>query len=308
MKKANCQVLVDKSASGRVRPWAVQKLNSDYVAMAYDEVNPKKAERMRECAKWLTYVRKEDGTLKLHDARFCRVRLCPVCQWRRALKTFAQMSQVLEIARAHGYEFLFLTLTLRSVTGCELSDTLSDLFGGFNRFMKYKRVRQAVRGFYRGCEVTHNAVDDTYHPHLHIVLAVRPSYFKKAYISQADITELWKKALKVDYMPIVDIRRCRGGAKAIAEACKYTVKPSDIINVDDWEMTVETLRVLDGALDRRRFVGLGGIIREIHRQLQLDDIEDGDLLHVNDKPDDKIDIDNEITFWWNGYSRRYEAE
>ena len=310
MKVENCQVLVDKSSSGRVRPWAVHRLNADYIAMAYDEVDERKAERMRECAKWLTYRRLEDGSMKLHDARFCRVRLCPVCQWRRALKTFAQMSQVLERASAEGYSFLFLTLTMRNVEAESLSEALDKLLLGFNRLTKYKRVREAVRGFYRGCEVTHNTVNDTYHPHLHVVLAVKSSYFKGShYISQADWSNLWRKALQADYDPIVDIRKCHGGAKAIAEACKYAVKPSDVINVDDWDMTVDTLRVLDGALDRRRFVGLGGIIKEIYRKLFLDDdIEDGDLLHVNDKLCESSDMDLLVTFWWNGYARRYETE
>lgn len=310
MNNDKCQVLTDKSASGRVRPWAVQKLNADYIAMAYDEVNPHKAERMRECAKWLAYKVTEDGSMRLHDARFCRVRLCPVCQWRRALKTFAQMSQVLDKASGQGYQFLFLTLTMRNVPSESLSEALDKLLLGFNRLTKYKRVREAVKGFYRGCEVTHNTYDDTYHPHLHVVLAVNPSYFKGShYISQADWSLMWQKALQVDYQPIIDVRKCKGGSKAIAEACKYAVKPSDIINVDDWDLTVETVSVLDKALDRRRFVGLGGIIKEIYRLLfVLDDIEDGDLLHVNDNASDTDDTSPEIVFWWNGYSRRYEAD
>lgn len=308
MENVKCQVLVDKSRSGRVRPWAIQKLNADYIAMAYEDVDPAKAKRIRDCASWLAYIRKDDGTMKLHDARFCRVRLCPICQWRRSLKTFAQMSKVLDVAKAQGFQFLFLTLTMRNVDASELSNGLDRLLLAFNRLMKYKRVKGAVKGFYRGCEVTHNMSADTYHPHLHVVLAVKPSYFRGShYISQSDWSELWRKALGVEYTPIVDIRRCRGGAKAIAEACKYAVKPGDIINVDDWDMTVSTLSVLDKALDRRRFVGLGGVLKEIHKQLQLDDIENGDLLHTSDDETSEP-TGEEIVFWWNGYSRRYEHE
>lgn len=307
MENVKCQVLVDRSNSGRIRPWAVQKLNAEYVAFAYEDINPAKAKRIRECASWLSYVRGDDGSMKLHDARFCRVRLCPICQWRRSLKTFAQMSKVLDVAKAQGYEFLFLTLTMRNVRAEELSKGLDRILLSFNKLMKYKRVKGAVKGFYRGCEVTHNQSEDTYHPHLHVVLAVKPSYFKKVYISQADWAELWRKALGVEYTPIIDIRRCRGGAKAIAEACKYAVKPSDIINVDDWELTVDSLRVLDVALERRRFIGLGGILKEIHKQLQLDDMENGDLLHTSEE--EKIEpTGEEIVFFWNGYSRRYERE
>lgn len=303
MNEVKSQVLVDKSSTGKTRDWALHKLHSGYISLAYEEIDPKKSERMRECAQWLAFHRKEDGTMKLHDARFCRVRLCPICQWRRSLKTFAQMSKVLDIAKADGYQFIFLTLTLRNCTADALSDELTHILLSFNRLMKYKDVQKAVKGYYRGCEVTHNIRTDEYHPHLHVVLAVRPSYFNgQTYISHDKWVALWQRALQVEYTPVVDIRKCRGGAKAIAEACKYAVKPSDILNFDDWDMTVDTLRVLDKALENRRFVGLGGILKEIHKKLHLDDMEEGDLVHVESQSTDEA-TPEEIIYFWNGYSQ-----
>lgn len=302
MSKKKSQVLVDKSRTGKTRYWALHKLHSGYISLAYEEIDPKKSERMRDCANWLAFHRKEDGTLKLHDARFCRVRLCPICQWRRSLKTFVQMSQVLDIAKADGYQFIFLTLTMRNCTADALSDELTHILLSFNRLMKYKDVQKAVKGYYRGCEVTHNIRTDEYHPHLHVVLAVRPSYFSHSYISHDKWVALWQRALQVQYTPVVDIRKCRGGAKAISEACKYAVKPSDILNFDDWDMTVDTLRVLDKALENRRFVGLGGILKEIHKKLHLDDMEEGDLVHVEGEAQSDATVD-EIIYFWNGYSQ-----
>lgn len=303
MNEVKSQVLADKSATGKVRPWALHKLNSGYISLAYEEVDPRKAERMKECANWLAFWRKEDGSMKLHDARFCRVRLCPICQWRRSIKTYAQMSQVLEVAKSEGYRFIFLTLTIRNCEACELSDTLTSLLQGFNRLMKYKDVKKAVKGYYRGCEVKHDIKKDDFHPHLHVILAVNDSYFTgRTYISQARWSELWKRALQVNYNVIVDIRKCYGGAKSVAEACKYAVKPSDIINFDDWDMTVDTLRTLDSALNNRRFVGLGGIIKDIHKRLHLDDMEDGDLVHTSDEEQGEP-THEEIVYFWNGYSQ-----
>jgi plasmid rolling circle replication initiator protein Rep len=283
----------------------LHKLNSGYISLAYEQVDPRKAERMRECANYLAFHRKGDGSLKLHDARFCRVRLCPICQWRRSLKTFSQMSNVLEVASSEGYQFVFLTLTVKNCCGASLSDELDHLFLAFNRLTKYKAVRSAVSGYYRGCEVTHNLTDDSYHPHLHCILAVRSTYFNgRTYLSQSKWSELWKRALKVDYVPIIDVRRCKGGVKAVAEACKYAVKPSDIINFDDWELTVDTLKVLDSALENRRFIGLGGVFKDIHKRLQLDDIENGDLV-LSDVTcqSDSDPSDEEIIYFWNGYNQ-----
>lgn len=301
--KSQVEVLNDTSASGRKRPWAEYKIDSSYIALAYDEVDPRKAERMRDCSSWLSFCRKEDGTLKLHDARFCRVRLCPICQWRRALKTTAQMLKVLDVASNDGYQFIFLTLTLRNCAPYELSDELTHVLRSFNRLIKYKRVAKAVKGFYRGCEVTHNWDKDTYHPHLHVILAVKPTYFNgQTYISHDDWVALWKKALQVDYTPVVDIRKCYGGHKRVAEACKYAVKPDDILNYDDWDMTVDALRVLDKAFEKRRFIGLGGIIRDLHKQLNLDDIEDGDLVHVESQSAEDTPPEV-VVYFWNGYNQ-----
>lgn len=303
MIEVKSQVLVDKSRTGRRRDWALHKIHNSYISLAYEEVDPKKSERMKTCANWLSFHRKDDGSMKLHDARFCRVRLCPICQWRRSLKTFAQMSQVLEIAKSDGYQFIFLTLTMRNCEADALSDELTHILLSFNRLMKYKDVQKAVKGYYRGCEVTHNIKTDEYHPHLHVILAVNKSYFSgKTYITHAKWLELWQRALQVDYTPVVDVRRCKGGARVTAEACKYAVKPSDILNMDDWEMTVDTLRTLDKALDSRRFVGLGGILKEIHKKLHLDDIEDGDLVHVESDAQSDATFE-EIVYFWNGYSQ-----
>lgn len=304
MSQEKSQVLVDKSTSGKTRNWSQHKIDNSYIAMAYEEIDPRKAERMRDCANWLAFHRKEDGTMKLHDARFCRVRLCPICQWRRSLKTFAQMSQVLDIASTDGYQFIFLTLTLRNCSSYDLSAELTHILLSFNRLMKYKDVQKAVKGYYRGCEVTHNISTDEYHPHLHVILAVKPTYFNgQTYISHDKWVQLWQRALQVEYAPIVDIRKCYGGHKRVAEACKYTVKPDDILNPDDWDMTVDTVRVLDKVLEKRRFVGLGGILKEIHKSLHLDDIEDGDLLHVETDQLADQPTEDEIVYFWNGYNQ-----
>lgn len=303
--KCQEEILIDKSSTGRTRPWAVQRLAADYMAIAYDEVNPDKAARIRDCAQWLSFVRSEGGGLKLHDARFCRVRLCPICQWRRSLKTAAQMYKILDVASSQGYVFLFLTLTVKNCWSFELDSQLTALLRSFNKLTRYKAFTDVVRGYYRGCEITFNATDNSYHPHLHCILAVKSTYFKGTkYMSQKAWTELWKKALGVDYTPIVNVKKCYGGTKSVAEACKYCVKPSDVLQFEDWDLTVHAVQTLDAAIARRRFVGLGGIFKEIHKQLQLDDMEDGDLIR-NDDSDEKTISDDEIFFFWNGFRKNY---
>lgn len=128
-----------------------------------------------------------------------------------------------------------------------------------------------------------------YHPHFHIILAVNDSYFTdpKYYLSQKDWTSLWQSCLKVDYSPRVDVRRIRedeeeGFTRAVAETAKYTVKEDDFLIRDekgniDIPLTDEVVRTLDYALHRKRLVSFGFKFKEIHKKLNLDDPEDGEL-------------------------------
>lgn len=279
-------------------------MHNEYLAMAYDEVDPAKAIRLRDCATSLSFDVTSDGGKRLATANFCRVRLCPMCQWRRSLKTFNQAMEVLQ-ALGDKWRYIFLTLTLRNCQGSDLDATLTNVLQSWSRLAKTKEYKAAVHGHMRTLEVTHNLEDDTYHPHIHALLAVRPSYFTgRTYISQDRWTELWRRSARLDYAPIVNIEACKGTQPhQIAEAAKYAVKSGDYIIPDDWQLTVETVRLLDKVLANRRFVAWGGIMADVRRQLRLDDVDDGDLIHV--EPDqDKPDKASRIYYSWaSGYNQ-----
>jgi plasmid rolling circle replication initiator protein Rep len=309
------EVLSDRSATGKARPWASKKLNNTYMALAYDNINVKKAERLRDCAEVLVFRRLEGDGMKLHSMNSCRVRLCPVCGWRRSLKIFANVSKVMEGMKTEKtYAFVFLTLTVRNCRGEELGQTITDMMAAWQRMTQTKWFRNTVKGTYRGLEVTHNVDDtstsyDTYHPHFHCVLAVNKTYLTdpKQYMSHDGWVEMWQKANRFDYKPMVNVKRVKGDtAKAVAEVAKYTVKDGDIIIADDWDLTIETVRILDAALADRRLVSFGGKMREWHKKLNLQDEMSGDLVNVDgEKPSGEAGA-GLITFAWNvGYNQYF---
>lgn len=309
--------LVDKDERGRVRPWHLYKLSNAYISLAYEQVNMNKSERLTHCAETLLFCRSESGKLRLKTANFCRVRLCPLCAWRRSLKTQAHMHKILTAAEPQRLKYMMITLTLRNCSGYDLSKTLDVLISGFKKLTQRARTKSWV-GWYRGVEITHNTDNDTYHPHIHALVAVKPSYFKSAdYIKQAELTELWRSCCSVDYTPIVDVRKVYtkegvdsgiGIIKAVAEVAKYTTKSGDIINYDDWDMTVDTVSILDNALDKRRLVAFGGLFKQLHKELNLDDVEDGDLLHIDDTDTEDCERQDELIFFWHsGYNRYVKA-
>ncbi|MBW4451812.1 MAG: protein rep [Nostoc indistinguendum CM1-VF10] len=64
--------------------------------------------------------------LKLSDARFCRVRHCPVCQWRRSLMWKARAYKILPqvVTDYPNYRWLFVTLTVKNCQIKEFSTSI----------------------------------------------------------------------------------------------------------------------------------------------------------------------------------------
>lgn len=71
-------------------------------------------ERVETCGDTLRFIRREDGSLRLYQAYFCKNKLCPMCNWRRSMKYSYQTSQIVDeaIKEQPKGRFLFLTLTV----------------------------------------------------------------------------------------------------------------------------------------------------------------------------------------------------
>lgn len=240
--------------------------------------------RVSDCGSFLEYYVTPEAKM-LHSANFCKDRLCPMCNWRRSLKIFGQVSQVMDELERQQYRFLFLTLTVRNCAPDDLPVTVQVLYDGWRQlYHKHKIFRKSIEGTFRSLEVTRNPKDGTYHPHLHVILAVRPDYFRCGYIPQSEWSSMWRSCCSLDYNPIVDIRTIKPNDKglsgAVAEVAKYAVKSSDFLRgtPDDMARTVwDFLTALSG----RRLCSFTGIFAKVRKQLALDDIESGDLIHVD---------------------------
>ncbi|MCE4941492.1 protein rep [Bacillus velezensis] len=330
----NYNILEDKTATGKKRDWKGKKRRANLMAEHYEALQTKigapyygkKAEKLSGCAECLSFKRDpETDKLKLYQAHFCKVRLCPMCAWRRSLKIAYHNKLIVEEAnRQYGCRWIFLTLTVRNVKGERLKPQISEMMEGFRKLFQYKKVKSSVLGFFRALEITKNHEEDTYHPHFHVLLPVKRSYFGKSYIKQAEWTSFWKRAMKLDYTPIVDIRRVKGKAnidaeliesdvreammehKAVLEISKYPVKDTDVVRgskvTDD---NLNTVFYLDDALSARRLIGYGGILKEIHKELNLGDAEDGDLVKIEEEDDEVANEAFEVMAYWHPGIKNY---
>ncbi len=240
-------------------------------------------------------------TLKLREARFCRIRHCPICQWRRCMMWQARFlaAKPALLAKFPKARFVFLTLTVRNVAVSTLRSALGELNTAWGRLSQCEAFK-VVLGWIRTTEVTARP-GLMAHPHFHVLLMVRPSYFSRSYIRQQQWVQMWRKALRADYDPVVDIRRSKGsGSKrtdfmgAAREALKYAVKPSDMIDDEPWFLELsEQVRKL-------RFISAGGELKDVMRP---DEESEREMLLLRES--ESCDGRASVYFGWHPVKTRY---
>lgn len=306
------------NTEGKVRGqrWKDYKMGCNHLSESYLRLDMyHKAQRLSLCATDLYFEPKENGGMRLISGNFCRVALCPMCAMRRTRKIFGQVSRIMDyIEKNKSYRYIFLTLTVKNVSGDELSEMIDRLMKGFHAMIHHVKFKNMSKGWFRALEITHNWQRDDYHPHLHMVVAVDEKYFnqKKNYVSHDNWKLEWKKCMGLDYEPRVHVQRVRkskdelkdgevGYQKAVAEISKYTAKSMDYMVMwkhrkqfeketgikiyskeQSEELTDSAVSVLDKSIHKRRLVAFGGELRKIHKLLNLDDPEDGDLVNTDD--------------------------
>lgn len=234
-----------------------------------------------------------EQSYRLTGANFCRVMLCPACQWRRASKLYGTLIKSLDymLEDYKSVEFdackhrvlpklrmLLLTLTVPSVSGDMLRDTIQAMADGWHRLQRVPRFNSAVKGYYRCLEVTYNSKADTYHPHYHVLLVTTEDFFARSrndYIGHAEWLDMWRKAMRDCSITQVDIRPLKGTTpsallKSLSEVCKYTCKPSDFFR-GTMEQRAAVVGTIDKALDKVRRASWGGCLKAAKAALALDE-------------------------------------
>lgn len=281
------------TVSERDSVWDTHRTQSAIIEGIYKQASEfeRYSERISDCSGYLKFGIGESG-LVLKQAFFCRVRYCTTCQWRKGLYWKAMMYQSYEQFRKEypKHRFLFLTLTVKNPPIGELRATLEHMNIAWKKLTKRKEFA-LVDGWIRTTEVTRPKLkrkrksDPTVycpqtknthaHPHFHIILMVKPSYFKTPnYLSTAKWAEFWRDCLGVGYTPVVDVRAVRKKGKdknapitdddikaGIAETIKYSTKPDDIIHDHDDPQSREWFYELTRQTHKLRFVATGGALK-----------------------------------------------
>lgn len=271
--------------------------------------------RFTNCAGHLNFDVNPEIKFRLKSADFCHDRLCPMCNRRRSLKLYAQMSKVTEalLKETPNIRFIFLSLTIKNVIDEQLEPALNQMSKAFRKITNSHELKshptkakllKTLLGVMRATEVTFNRNDESYHPHFHCLLAVDGNYFDSSnYLTQAEYTTIWRDALGINYTPIVDVRVIESSRGAVAEVGKYPTKLADLIvptrDVELYRKSVRAFAVLHNALYKKHLLSFTGVFKEFRKRLKLEDLESesSDLIHIDDA--DEFNPIGEALFRWN---------
>ena len=122
------ETLKDMTKSGKQRPWREKKIDNVSYADILEILKIKKAFNVKQCGNVLEFKPTDEGYLKLYKTWFCKSKLCPVCNWRRAMKNSYQAQRVIEevVKEKPKARWLFLTLsTKNAIDGETLEQSLN---------------------------------------------------------------------------------------------------------------------------------------------------------------------------------------
>ena len=297
---SNSELPALSDISAQDKPWDKHRAFADRVEDFYRGSSfHRYSQRIHDCSELLKFglILGDDEALKLklRTAKFCRLRHCPVCQWRRSLMWKAKAYKVLPkiVATFPEHRWLFVTLTLKNTPITELKETLKVMNKGFQRLSQLKSF--PAIGWLRSTEVTKGR-DGNAHPHFHCLLLVPRSYFGRNYIKQSEWVEMWRKSMRLDYDPILDVRSVKEGSKPmelVPELLKYCVKESDLVADRAWFLE------LTRQMHKMRAIATGGVLKDYLKELEE---EPADL--IGDSESGEID-EASLYFGWKRKEKKY---
>jgi plasmid rolling circle replication initiator protein Rep len=282
------------------KPWDKHRAFADTVESHYRGSDfDSYATRIHFCSELLQFglTPADDSTvkLKLRATRFCRVRHCPVCQWRRSLMWKAKAYKVLPkiVEKYPEHRWLFLTLTIKNTEITTLRETLKNMNSGFQRLVQRKAF--PAIGWLRSTEVTRGR-DGNAHPHFHCLLLVSKSYFGRNYLSKSDWIEMWQKSMRLDYKPVLDVQAIKQGSmpmELVPELLKYCTKESDMVASREW------LLELTRQMFKMRCIATGGVLKDYLKALEE---EPADLIGSEES---SVDDYGQVYFGWQRPEKKY---
>lgn len=251
------------------------------------------------CAGQLKFWALESGEKQVFDANFCHMRLCPVCNGRRVLRADYLMQQVMnKVCSDYGAEFVYLRFDFLKADGDNLREVIKELKKAWKRFVGYRGVKEVISGWFRAVRIKkcmkNGKWDGTYQLCIYAILSVEPGCFRRSKVEQ--FGQLWNKVIGVDGRSLVKLEKTQENAVRFA-AC--AVSESDFLKTRLPEKeSVKVVRDYTEALRRQRTTAYGGWMEKAAISLGAENLEDGDLIHIEDETVTEETADFIETYYW----------
>lgn len=238
----------------------------------------KRGDRVYQCGLFMLEVTDEMGVNYIPSYQ-CGERLCPRCARSRSLRIAANAADVAAYLRQAGtYRTPYhVVLTVRNVVASDLHAMLDVMIAACRWLLHRRSIWRSVAGWGRSIEITYNALEQTYHPHVHL-LVVPTTTPDPDTIGCADWwSKQWAAALSscghdVDYMPICHTDAAYSDG-VLPEVSKYITKLGRIYALP-YDARFSCITTIDEATRGRKLVSYGGIWASARRALrQRDDID-----------------------------------
>lgn len=267
--------------------------------------------------------------------RLCN--MCIWRRTQKVFSQVSAVMDVLEERNSFQYVFLTLTVRNCSGSELPSNiDWLFKAFGLFIKDKQVKKAFKGFFRSLEVTYHPEHAASLQFHPHLHIIFAVNKTYFRSPHYLDLDtIREIWRHCLEVyygdvswkpgenwtpaigrpalgtirkdlGYDPVCYIEKVRAKVNddgtinlkaAVSEVAKYTVTYDSVFGTNTHFQIDHAVTHLTSALSGRRLCAFGGVLRDVARELKLDDAMEGDLVNTDNQ---KIRLDvGSVISWYN---------
>lgn len=185
--------------------------------------------------------------------RYCNGRWCNTCNRIRTAKLMEGYRKPLETL----LEPYFVTLTIPNVCGEDLKESIKTLLKTIQLITRSRRRLTEFNGI-RKIECTYNAIEDTYHPHLHLIIDGKDN-------AEWLVSE-WLKRNPNANRVAQDYRKADSGS--LMELFKYTTKIVTKTQKDGFKIYVRALDTIFQAMYKVRTFQSFGKIRMVSEDIE----------------------------------------
>jgi plasmid rolling circle replication initiator protein Rep len=187
--------------------------------------------------------------------RYCNNRWCSTCNRIRTAKLIIGYTKPLSDLE----DKQFVTLTIPNVKASALPTALEDMAFVFNQIREVFKKRKTKMIGIRKIECTYNAIEDTYHPHYHLVVA--------GLDVANEIVEQWVKRFPEANKAAQDVREANDNA--VKELFKYFTKIATYSKIDKKrKIHVQALDIIFRAMRGKRVFQPMGIKKEVSEDIE----------------------------------------